>query len=73
MVASTLAVWAALRYTEVTAYVLFTLVALMAIPRKADRATSYVLAVVGVVQLVLAWLWTPTSPGFTRWLAAILG
>ena len=71
-VASTFAVWVGLRYTEVTAYVLFTLVALMSIPRKTDRVTSYALAVVGVVQLVLAWVWPPTSAGSTQWLA-ILG
>ena len=70
---SVLAVWVGLRYTAVTAYVLFTLIALMALPRNTNRATSRVLAVVGVAQLALAWVWPPTSPGFAQWLAAISG
>jgi hypothetical protein len=73
VVASTFAVWVGLRFTAVTAYVLFTLVALMSIPRKTGRRTSYLLALVGLVQLVLAWVWPPVSPGFTQWLAAVLG
>ncbi len=50
---------------------LFTLVALMSIPRGSGRRTLAVLAVVGVAQLVLAWVWPPISPGFTDWLALI--
>ncbi len=29
------------------------------------------LAAVALVQLVLAWVWPPTSPGFADWLAAV--
>jgi uncharacterized membrane protein SirB2 len=54
MVASTFAVWVGLRFTAVTAYVLFTLIALMSIPGKTGRRTSYALAAVGLVQLVMA-------------------
>jgi hypothetical protein len=70
MVASTFAVWVGLRFTTVTAYVLFPLIALMSIPGKTGRRTSYALAAVG---LVMAWAWPPISPGFTQWLAAVLG
>ena len=45
----------------------------MSIPRKTGRRTSYALAVVGLVQLVMAWVWASISPGFTQWLAAVLG
>ena len=69
--ASVVAVWIGLRYTPVTAYVLFTLVALLSVPRDAGRRTGAALGVVAVVQLVLAWVWPPTSPGFADWLAAV--
>lgn len=72
VLASVLAVWVGLRFTPVTAYVLFTLVALMSIPRRGGRGLSRALAAVGVVQLVLAWVWPPTSPGFEQWLAVVL-
>ena len=54
-----------------TAYVLFTLVALLAVPRDTGRCTGAVLAAVALVQLVLAWVWPPTNPGFADWLAAV--
>jgi hypothetical protein len=72
VVASVVAVWIGLRYTPVTAYVLFTLVALTSIPRRTRARTMGLLAAVGVVQLVLAWVWPPVSPGFADWLAAVL-
>ena len=70
VLASVVAVWVGLRYTPVTAYVLFTLVALLAVPRDRGR-TGGVLAAVALLQLALAWVWPPTSPGFAEWLAAI--
>ena len=69
--ASVVAVWIGLRYTPVTAYVLFTLVALLSVPRDTSRRTCVVIAAVALAQLVLAWVWPPTSPGFTDWLAAV--
>ena len=69
--ASVVAVWIGLRYTPVTAYVLFTLVALLSVPRDTGRRTGSALAVVALAQLVLAWVWPPTSPGFSDWLAAV--
>jgi hypothetical protein len=69
--ASVVAVWVGLRYTPVTAYVLFTLIALLSVSRDISRRTGAVLGAVALVQLVLAWVWPPTSPGFTDWLAAI--
>jgi len=71
--ASIVAVWTGLRYTPVTAYVLFTLVALMSVPRDSGRRTSAALAVVALAQLVLAWTWPPSSPGSTEWLVAMVG
>jgi hypothetical protein len=61
VVASTFAAWVGLRFTAVTAYVLFTLIALMSIPRNTGRRTSYALAVVGLAQLAMAWVWPPIS------------
>jgi len=72
VLASVVAVWIGLRFTPVTGYVLFTLVALTSIPRGTGRRTLGALAAVGVAQLVMAWAWPPVSPGFTDWLAAIL-
>lgn len=72
VVASVVAVWIGLRYTPVTAYVLFTLVALTSIPRGSGPRTLRLLAAVGAAQLVLAWVWPPVSPGFADWLAAVL-
>ena len=71
--ASVVAVWIGLRYTPVTAYVLFTLVALLSVPRAPGRHTGVALGVVALVQLLLAWVWPPTSPGFADWLAAVTG
>lgn len=70
--ASVVAVWVGLRYTPVTAYVLFTLIALLAVPRDTGRRTGALLAVVALAQLALAWVWPPASPGFADWLAAVL-
>jgi hypothetical protein len=72
VLASIVAVWIGLRFTPVTAYVLFTLVALMSIPRRTAPRLLAGLAVVGAVQLVLAWVWAPSSPGFVEWLTLIL-
>jgi hypothetical protein len=72
VVASVVAVWIGLRFTPVTAHVLFTLVALTSIPRGLGRRPLAALAVVGAGQLVLAWAWPPVSPGFADWLAAVL-
>lgn len=69
--ASVVAVWIGLRYTPVTAYVLFTLIALLSVPRGLGRRTGAALAGVALVQLVLAWVWPPTSPGFAVWLTAV--
>ena len=71
VVASVVAVWVRRRYTPVTAYVLFTLVALLAVPWDTGRRTGAVLAAVALAQLVLAWVWPPTSPGFADWLATV--
>lgn len=70
---SVFALWLGLRYTPVTAYVLVTVVALMAVPRNVRRPVQVLLVAAAVVQLVLAWVWPPTSPGFTEWRAAVLG
>lgn len=72
VLASIVAVWIGLRFTPVTAYVLFTLIALMSIPRRTGPRLLTGLALVGAVQLVLAWVWPPVSPGFAEWLTLIL-
>ncbi|HVH24145.1 MAG TPA: hypothetical protein VNA11_16990, partial [Pseudonocardia sp.] len=69
---SVVAVWLGLRFTPVTAYVLFTVVALMAVPRNTGRLLQVLLVAAATAQLVLAWLWPPLSPGFLKWLSAVL-
>ena len=63
---SVFALWLGLRYTPVTAYVLVTVVALMAVPRNVRRPVQVLLVAAAVVQLVLAWGWPPTSPRVHR-------
>jgi hypothetical protein len=69
--ASVVAVWIGLRYTPVTAYVLFTLIALVSVPRNIGHRTGVALGAVALAQLVLAWWWPPLSPGFSDWVAAV--
>ena len=68
-----LALWLGLRYTPVTAYVLFTVVALIAVPRNVRRPVRGLLVAAALVQRLLACPRPPTSPGFTEWLTAVLG
>jgi hypothetical protein len=70
VLASVVAVWIGLRYTPVTAYVLFTLMALLSVPRSRGK-TGAAFVAVALAQLALAWVWPPTSPGFADWLAAV--
>ena len=72
---SIVAVWIGLLFTSITAYVLFTLIALIAVTRGLGRRMSHVLVAVALAQVVLAWMWPPASPGFGDWvstLAAVL-
>jgi hypothetical protein len=70
---SVLALWLGLRYTPVTAYVLFTVLAPMAVPRNVRRPVPVLLVAAALVQLVLAWGVAADQPGFTEWLVAVLG
>ncbi len=64
--------WIGLRFSPVTGYLLFTLVALTSVPRRTGRRVLGALAAVGVGQLVMAWVWPPVSPQFTEWPAAVV-
>ncbi|PVZ09980.1 hypothetical protein [Actinomycetospora cinnamomea] len=68
---SVVAVWTGLLFTQVSTTVLFTLLALIAVPRRPRRGLVFALAVVAVAQLALGWLWPPTSPGFAEWAGAL--
>lgn len=70
---SVLAVWIGLLFTQVSSTVLFTMLALISVPRRPRRGLVVALAVVALAQLALGWLWPPTSPGFTEWVAALRG
>ena len=70
---SVLALWLGLRYPPVTAYVLFTVVALMAVPRNVRRPVQVLLVAAAPGPAGAGLGVPPTRLGFTGWLAAVLG
>jgi hypothetical protein len=65
-----LALWLGFDYNPVTAYFMFTLLAVTVITRNPtmdDPRLRLVLLVAAVAQLALALLWPPTSAGFELW------
>jgi hypothetical protein len=65
-----LALWLGFDYNPVTAYFMFTLIAVTVIthnPALDDPRLRWVLLVAAVAQLALALLWPPTSAGFELW------
>jgi len=68
------ALWLGFAYTQVTAYFMFTLLALMVImhaPVRRYRWARWMLLAAAAGQLVLGIFWPPLSPGFTGWLHAL--
>jgi hypothetical protein len=64
---------AGLSYSPVTAYLLLTVVALVAVPRAPSRRLGAFLATVGLAQWALTVTWPPTSPAFQDWLRVAWG
>ncbi len=65
-----LALWLGFDYNPVTAYFMFTLVAVTVIthnPMLDDHRLRWLLLVAAVVQLALAFVWPTTSAGFELW------
>lgn len=65
-----LGLWLGFDYSPVTAYFLFTLLAVTVIVQFSltqDRFMWWVLLAAAVVQVVLAITWTPTSAGYVQW------
>lgn len=65
-----LALWLGFDYSPVTAYLMFTLLAVTMIthnPTMDDPGLRKVLLVAAVAQLALALVWPPTSAGFETW------
>ena len=69
---SVVATWIGLIFTQIGVYVFLTVLALTALPRRPPRPLRAVLLVVALAQLVLSWVWPPTSAGFTEWTSAML-
>lgn len=64
---SIIAVWTGLLFTQVTGTVLFTVLALVAIPHRPSRRLLVAVVVIALAQAALGWVWPPTSPGFVEW------
>lgn len=64
---------AGLAYSPVTAYLLLTAVALIAVPRSPSRRLGTFLATVGLLQWAQVVTWPPTSPAFQDWLRVVWG
>jgi len=65
-----LALWLGFDYSPVTAYFLFTLLAITVIVQFSlmeDRIAWWVLVAAVAVQVIVAIAWTPTSPGYLQW------
>lgn len=60
-----------LTYSQVAAYVLLTLIALVCVPRRPGPRVGMLLATVAVAQWFLAVRWPPTSPAFEEWLLVV--
>jgi hypothetical protein len=69
-VALALALWLGFDYSPVTAYFLFTLLAITVITQFSlmeDRIAWWVLLAAAVAQVILAIGWPPTSAGYLQW------
>jgi hypothetical protein len=64
---------AGLAYSPVTAYLLLTSVALIAVPRSPSRRLATFLATVALLQWAQVVTWPPTSPAFQQWLTVVWG
>lgn len=74
LIGSVVAVWLGLTFTAITIYVFLTILALAAaVPARPGRRVTVLLVTTAVVQLVLAWVWPPTSSGFRDWASVLLG
>ncbi|GIF72032.1 hypothetical protein [Asanoa siamensis] len=62
-----------LPYSAVSAYLLLTLVALVAVPRAPSRRLGVFLGTVALLQWAQALTWPPTSPAFAEWLRVAWG
>jgi hypothetical protein len=66
------ALWLGFAYSGVTAYFMFTLLALVIIASSAPRRFQPVLIAAAVGQVALAIAWPPTAPQFAAWLHTVL-
>ncbi|MEV0715513.1 hypothetical protein [Asanoa sp. NPDC050611] len=67
------ALLAGLAYSAVTAYLLLTVVALVAVPRSPSRRLGAFLGTVALAQWALTITWPPTSPAYQDWLHVVWG
>jgi hypothetical protein len=65
------ALWLGFAYSEVTAYFMFTILALTAIAHSPAQRLQRWLVATAVLQLALAIAWPPTSLGFSAWVHAV--
>ena len=64
---------AGLPSSPVTAYLLLTIVALVAVPRSPSRRLATFLGAVALVQWALALSWPPTGAAYQDWLRVVWG
>jgi hypothetical protein len=65
------ALWLGFAYSQVTAYLMFTLLALVTIASLPSRRLQPAFAVAALCQVALAIAWPPVSPGYNAWLHAL--
>jgi hypothetical protein len=63
--------WLGFAYTPIAAYLLFTILALVAISSRAQRRFEPMLVIVALGQLALVLAWPPTTAAFTQWVHAV--
>lgn len=72
VVGLTAGLWLGFAYSQITAFFMFTILALVTISDTASKRDSWVLAGMACVQLAVAIAWPPSSVGFTAWLHAVM-
>ncbi|HEY6278302.1 MAG TPA: hypothetical protein VIX86_18455 [Streptosporangiaceae bacterium] len=71
IVALAISLWLGFPYPQLSAFFMFTVLALVIVADTASRQNRHVLILAAVAQLALAICWPPASPGFTAWLHAV--
>jgi hypothetical protein len=71
VVGLTVGLWLGFAYSQITAFFMFTILAMLTISDTATRRDRWVLAGMACVQLAVAIAWPPSSLGYAAWLRAV--